>query len=350
MAKTQAIGLDIGGTALRAAEVSTGRGGSIELVRYAEQALPPNAVRDGEIIDQDAVVPSLKALWAQAGFSSKDVILGVGNQHVAVRPLTMPRLPMDELQASLSFQVQDSLPMPVEEAVLGFYPTGEASVEQGAGLEGMLVAASRTTVMTNIRAVEAAGLKPTVVDLTGFALLRSMARGPLASGTVALVDIGARITTVVVATDAQPKFVRAVPTGAMDLADALSRSLSMPLHEAERELHSRGLAVAEVLEYRDAAGPFGDATRNLLEGVRNSISFYSSTNRQAPVATVVLSGGGCIVPGLGQSIASETRVRTLLGNPLEGLTVNRRVAGLENLRGREGTMAMPVGLGMGAAA
>ena len=126
MAKKIAIGLDIGGTALRAAEVaSDARGSNVELQRYAEVPLPLNAVRDGEVIDAATVVQGLKALWVKGGFTSKDVIVGVGNQRVAVRPLTMPQMPMEQLQAALPFQVSDLLPMPVEEALLGFYPTIE---------------------------------------------------------------------------------------------------------------------------------------------------------------------------------------------------------------------------------
>ena len=87
MAKKIAIGLDIGATALRAAEVaSDARGKNVELQRYAEIPLPLNAVRDGEVIDAATVVQGLKALWAKGGFTSKDVIVGVGNQRVAVRP------------------------------------------------------------------------------------------------------------------------------------------------------------------------------------------------------------------------------------------------------------------------
>lgn len=348
--KTQAIGLDIGGTAVRAAEVTTGSNGNAELLRYEEVPLPANAVRDGEVVDKRAVVAALKALWSRGGFSSKDVILGVGNQQVAVRPLTMPRLPMDQLQAALPFQVQDSLAIPVDDAVLGFYPTAEVINASGPALEGMLVASSRDTVMNNLLAVEAAGLRPVVIDLSAFALLRSMARGPHASGTVALIDIGARITTVVVATDGSPRFVRALATGAQDLSDALARSLGISLEEAERGVHTYGLNAAGAPDNASAAGPFNDAVNVLVDGVRNSIGFYASNHADAPATLLVLSGGGSSVPGLGQALASATRTRTLLGNPLEGVAIARRLKGLETMQGREATMAMPVGLGLGLAA
>lgn len=351
MAKKLAIGLDIGATALRAAEVSVDARGNVELQRFAEYPLPLNAVRDGEVMDAATVVQGLRALWSKAGFQSKEVIVGVGNQRVAVRPLVMPQMPMEQLQAALPYQVQDLLPMPVEEALLGFYPTAVVAATDGsAAFDGMLVAAARETVLTNVQAVEAAGLKPVVVDLSGFALLRIMARGALASGTVAFVDIGSRVTTVVVATDGMPKFVRTLASGAQDLTDSFARATNAPMEDAERILRTRGLAATEAPEFQAAAGPFGGSVRTLVDGIRNSIAFYASTAPTAPVTTLALSGGGAFVPGLGQAIASTTRVRTVLGNPLEGVNVSRQVKEAETFRGREAALAMSIGLGMGVAA
>lgn len=349
--KITTVGLDIGATAVRAAEVSSGAyGTSVELLRYAEHPLPPNAVRDGEVVDHAAVTQALKSLWASADFSTKDVILGVGNQRIAVRPMTLPKMPMAELQASLPFQVQESLPMPADEAVLSFLPTIETQSEVGVAWEGLLVAAWKEGIMTNVRAVESAGLKPLMIDLSGFALVRAMARGARASGTIAMVDIGARITTVVVATDGTPRFVRVLSSGAQNLNETLARSLGSTLEEADQILRTHGLGVVNIPEYQGAAGPFGDASRTLLEGIRSSIGFYTQNNPTVPVQMVVLTGGGAAMPGLGQTIASATRTQTSLGNPLDDVRVGRKVAGMESLRGREGTMAMTIGLGLGVAA
>ncbi|WP_084037786.1 type IV pilus assembly protein PilM [Demequina sp. NBRC 110053] len=350
MAKKQAIGLDIGAKALRAAEVVTAGGGRSELVRYAEVPIPAGAVKDGEVVDQAEVAQAIKALWSRGGFSSKDVILGIGNQRVTVRTMQLPKMPMSDIRSSLPFQVEDSLPIPVDEAVLDFYPTVEFEGPSGSVYEGLVVAAARETVMSNVNAAEAAGLKPLSVDLSAFALLRAMARGELGHGTVALVDIGARITTIVVATDGAPRFVRTLPVGTQGLADILARAKTVSQAEAEHQVITRGLQASSAPENQISADQYNDAARNLVEGIRNSIGFYQSNNRQAPVAYVVLTGGGSTVPGLGQAIASETRTQTLLGNPLEGVAISKRIQGLEGIKGREATMAMSMGLGMGVAA
>ena len=147
--------------------------------------------------------------------------------------------------------------MPVEEALLGFYPTASVAAADGSpAFDGMLVAAARETVLTNLQAVEAAGLRPVIVDLSGFALLRIMGRGALAAGTVAFVDIGSRGTTVVVAVDGMPQFVRALATGAQDLVDSFARATGLSLDDAAQVLRTRGLAATDAPEYTNASGPF----------------------------------------------------------------------------------------------
>ena len=124
MAGRAAVGLDIGASGVRAAELSFGKGPAT-LERFGQVALPPGAVRDGEIVDNDAVAHAVRQLWSQAKFSSKKVALGVANQRVIVRQVDLPWLPMPELKKSLAFQVQDFVPMPVEQAILDVHPLEE---------------------------------------------------------------------------------------------------------------------------------------------------------------------------------------------------------------------------------
>ena len=97
MAKRNIVGLDIGTTAVRAAEVSYGSDGPSSrgtLNAYASVPLPPGAVQDGEVVEPEAVASALKELWNRGKFSTKDVVIGVGNQRVIVRELEVPAMPM----------------------------------------------------------------------------------------------------------------------------------------------------------------------------------------------------------------------------------------------------------------
>src|SRR5213078_3648666 len=159
------VGLDIGTSGVRAAELTMGKGPAT-LERFGQVALPLGAVRDGEVIDSDAVAAAIKQLWVQAKFGSKRVVVGVANQKVVVRQVDLPWLPVNELRQSLSFQVQDFIPMPVEQAILDFHALEEFTNDSGGRmLRVLLVAAARDMVGSAMEAVTKAGLTPSMVDL-----------------------------------------------------------------------------------------------------------------------------------------------------------------------------------------
>ena len=173
MAGRTSVGLDIGTSGVRAAELSFGKSG-VTLERFGQVALAPGAVRDGEVVDVESVAQAIRHLWASAKFGSKKVVLGVANQKVIVRQVDLPWLPDAELRQSLAFQVQDYIPIPVEQAILDYHPLEEVTDANGARLlRVLLIAASADMVMSAIEAVRKAGLSTSQVDLTPFAVLRA---------------------------------------------------------------------------------------------------------------------------------------------------------------------------------
>jgi type IV pilus assembly protein PilM len=153
------VGLDIGTSGVRAAELRLGRGGAT-LERFGQVALPQGAVRDGEVVDVAVVADAIKQLWTQAKFSTKKVVVGVANQKVVVRQVDLPWLPLKELRQSLAFQVQDYIPMPVEHAILDVHPLEEFTND--AGPHPARAARRRLAEMVGsaLQAVTQAGLSP----------------------------------------------------------------------------------------------------------------------------------------------------------------------------------------------
>lgn len=349
MAKHRAIGLDIGTTAVRAAEIefASDRG---TLVGYAEVALPLGAIRDGEVADSPAVSSALRELWSKGKFQSKEVILGIGNQRVAVRELSLPWMPMRQLRPALAYQVQDMIPMSTDDALLDFYPTDDFDGDNGRTLDGLLVAAARDTVAANVLAVESAGLRPVMVDLNAFALLRGLTHGAMRTQTVALVDIGARITNVVIVDHGVPRFVRALPHGGQEATDAVARALGVSNGDAERLKTEIGVGGRARPEHAEAAASLSHVSNNLIEAIRNTFTFFTGTQNGSAIDLVALTGGGAHLPGLGQYLASASRLSVSLGDPLAPLQVSKSLGGREQFIGHESRMALPIGLAYGVAA
>jgi len=242
MAKTR-IGIDVGSTAVRVAEVAAGDVPVV--VRAAQVPLAPGAVEAGEVRQVEAVAEALREVLAKSGVKSKQVYLGVGNQRVIVREVVLPWLPEKELRDTLAFQVQEFIPMATDEAVLDFDPLGELDRGGRRMQRILLVAAHKAMINALVDAALAAKLDPIGIDLTPFAVIRAVGTGEEgldldASGDEAIIDIGAQITSICVHDRGITRFVRMLPSGGRDITLALASNLGIDEKLAERLKRGEG--------------------------------------------------------------------------------------------------------------
>lgn len=311
------------------------------------------AVRDGEVVDVDVVAAAIRQLWTQAKFSTKKVVVGVANQKVVVRQVDLDWMPPGELKKSLPFQVQDYIPMPVEDAILDFHALEEHTNDAGTRmLRVLLVAASREMVGGALDAVDKAGLQATMVDLTSFAVLRSQAAsgGDYAVAAEALVDIGAAVTNIVVHQGGVPRFVRILLMGGGDITDAVAERLGVPLDEAESVKQTNGLATSDGQGAQHPASRAIESTgAAFVDEVRGSLDFYLAQPGSARIGRVVVSGGGSRLGGLVERLALATRLPVELARPLSVLKIGKTGLTDEQLTYVEPMVTVPVGLALGVA-
>jgi type IV pilus assembly protein PilM len=343
---------------VRAAELSFGKGG-VTLERFGQVALPPGAVRDGEVADPEAVAGAIKHLWASTKFSTKKVVLGVANQKVIVRQVDLPWLPEGELRQSLAFQAQDYIPIPVDQAILDFHPIADFVSDSGSRMmRVLLVAAVRDMVLSAVEATTKAGLSVAQVDLTPFAVLRSAAQvdslGLASRGHgegEAVVDIGSKVTNIVVHQNGAPRFVRVLLMGGDNVTEAVAERLGVPVDQAEGVKQQMGLASTPGVPESDhpAARVVESTGAALVEEIRSSLDYYLAQPQSAPLSRIVVSGGGARLGGLLPRLALATRLPVTPASPLSSLRVGKTGLSSEQLSYVEPLVSVPVGLAMGVA-
>lgn len=350
---SQVVGIDIGSQRIRAVEVSGVGKARPVVLRHHEIALPDGAVKSGEVAEVNTVAAALKQLWQTAGFRSKKVVLGIGNPKVLVRDLTVPLLSPKEIRESLPTHVQDMLPVPVADALLDFYPITQGQSPTGDVVHGLLVAAVKESVLSNVKAVQRAGLEPVGVDLIPFALTRLHGSVEI-PGNLAYVDVGARTTNVLVATDRVARFVRIIATGGHDVTRALSDQLEIDEEQAEALKFRLGLAAspesANAVPPQDVAAVqvIREVTSELLGSIRNTLNFFSNTRHNEPFTGIVLSGGGAKLLGFADALAEFTRIPVSVAEPFGHVELSRHVQ--KSDPETHGAMAVALGLALGSAA
>lgn len=347
MTSTQLVGIDIGSGTIRAVEVAGVGSKRPSVVKFSSMPLPDGAVKNGEVVEVNTVAAALKQLWSSARFTSKEVVLGVGNSKVLVRDLTVPKLSQREIRASLPTHVQEMLPVPVADALLDFYPISEGTGATGAVVNGLLVAAIKESVLTNVKAVQLAGLTPVGVDLIPFALTRLTSAARMV-GNVAHIDIGARTTNVIVTTGGVPQFVRIIANGGHDVTAALADRLEIGDAEAENLKRALSLAPMAVPQEQEAAVAIvREVTGSLLNSLRNTLGYFANTRHNDPFAGIVLSGGGSQQLGLADALSEMTRIPVVLGDTFGSVDVAKDAA---KGTGSQFGLNVALGLALGGAA
>lgn len=299
----QVVAIDIGSRSVRAIELRNPSAPNPTVARFHEVALTAGSVRRGEVLEVATVAEAIKRLWSSGGFTSKNVILGMGGPRVLSRDLVMPKAPLAQIKESLAFHVGDMLPVPVSEALLDFYPISEDINETGPGVKGLLIAVIKDVVSANVAAVTEAGLRAVQVDLTPFALARALAPVQTSRGLSAIISIGANSTNVVVVLDGVPQFIRIIASGGDDVTAALADRLQVSQARAEEIKREVGLGfVGATPEQVIAISLAQELTSSLLIGLRDTLAFYIQSHAGAQFESIILSGGGSKLSGLARAL------------------------------------------------
>jgi type IV pilus assembly protein PilM len=341
MAAVTHIGIDIGSTSIRAVEATRSKNQPV-INDFGQVLLPEGAVVGGVVKDDRAVTAGLRHLWATQKFTNKSVILGVTHQQVIVRHIEVSNLPPKEMKQALPFQVRDVLPLPVEQAVLDFYPLEDPGKNDT--VHGLLIAAPKEAVLNTVNAVERAGLHVAHVDLACFAALRSAAH--LTGDIEAVVDIGANGTNIIVHHNGVPQIVRTVPRGGAEVTKLIASRLGMPTAEAETLKCRVGLVRGEG---PDSTEVIIEAIRPLINEIRSSLNYYASSHPNSQVKRLALVGGSALLPGLPDRLTDELGVEAFLSNPLQRISDSRSGGRHDVLERFRSSAAVAIGLTLGAA-
>ena len=368
------IGVDIDRGSIKAVQLqSSGVGYVLQHVGY--HRLPPGVIVEGEVADQNLLAAEIREFWDSHAFKGRSITFGVSNQKVVVRLLDFPHMRPEDLQGAISFEAQDHIPMPLDEAVLDYVVLGPR--EERADLDRVLVvAAQREMISRYTSAVRAGGLRPEGVDVKALSLTRSTLPDPFfgEDGAVLLLDVGAEITNLVVADRGNPVLTRFVPVGLGDFVAAVVELADLPEDEAERQaLDPRvNLGDGHVEEGRpqeQAEGEDGEvqrveaedfdpalvydvrrglegAAQTLADEVQRSIEHHRSQEAARDVSRVLISGEAALIPGLDVYLGDLLGVPTSRGKPVDKLSANRSNIEDGQLRAMEPVLAVAFGLAM----
>ena len=355
------VGLDIGTSAVRAAELDTSKSTPV-LMTYGQVGLPPGSLVDGEIRDATSVTEAIAKLWKNGQFSGSSVVVGIAGLRAITREIDLPYVPDDEVDSAVRFQSEEVIPFPPEQTILSSQILADYVNAEGAKMRRVLVAAAHTDLVNGvIDAVERAGLTVDGVDLISSALVRSIggtggadtpAAGVPAEGAEtaetadqpeAIVAIGAGLTVVVVHQSGRPQFVRTIGSGGNSTTAAISASLDIPIVDAETIKFRLGDELPQIQAAERIAQP---SMLELVDEIRNSIQYFASLPDRLPVSRVLVTGGGSELHGLVPMLQAQVRIPVHAGAPLDRVDVSKLGLTAEQAMQVGPVLASPIGLAL----
>ncbi len=364
----KSIGIDIGSSSIRAVETQY-NGKTLKVLRAAEEPLDRGIVVSGAVREPEALTEAVRRLWKTGKFSGKTVSVGLNGTETLIRQVELPWEKPEIFKESLPLRVGSDLPVDPSEMTLDYYPLDD--ITNGTShVQKALIVASVNAFTENIAdSLLQAGLKLKRADYSPFALIRAAViiagnkepvPGELAPGEEwdceVVVDVGGQNTIIAIHHLGRPLFVRVVPNGTEGVTRALATELKLHLGAAEAVRRTLGLGgvdgeantnVADVdltqAQIKGAEYITNAMSSSLVQVVRESVEYYMAASPQiTSISRVLLSGGGALLPGYADRVASELRAPVEMLAPLHKFATGRAVA-FKNLDPR---LTIAVGLSL----
>ncbi len=300
------IGLDLGSCVVKAIVVRMAMRGS-EIIGLESE--PVTLDENGRSKPSD-VLEATGRLVERLNLDQVSIYCAVPGELAAVRQIHLPTSAAKRLEQVLRFELDETLPFDIEDAVFDFVEVSRNSDEIVVLAASML----RDNVQQMIDGLGECGIDPNEIGVSPFSY-RSLhdAKASAEDELAAFVDIGHLRTTISVL-DTRVPTGRTILRGGRDLTDALAQKGKVSFEEAEQYKQQHGLdgQVGVILN---------EAIRPLIREIRQTLKGHLAAGG-GRVTKVLLAGGGAKLSGLVDLLQDE------LGVPVEryGLSLGQSTA------------------------
>ena len=325
------LGIDIGSHTIKIVELrSTPRG--MDLVHHATAPSPPGGFQVSVYGAQ------LKEMIQEARIKTKQAVVGLAGKGVAARRLSLPKIPEEEIQEAIRWQAGELFPFSLGDAMLAFQVLSRDESGGKTKQEVMVAAATRETVMEHVELIQEAGLELVGLMAEPHAieqLWRNTSLGEGEEGAIAVLDLGARKTSIHIFHGGGLQFSRFVPTS----GDAFTMALTGMIRAGEQEIELNTVQ-AETLKRQHGIPSVEDRgktaegiplsqvavrIRPVLEKLETEISrsfdYYAFQFQGETITRLLLAGGGAQLKGIESFFVERFDARVGFLDPLASILI-----------------------------
>ncbi len=336
-----AVGLSIGSHAIKLVELK--KAGKIwKLLHFGIAQLPEDVIVNREVVNQIAVVDSIKTLVNQLKLKTKSVCTALSGTSVIIKRMSLEVQNAREIQDNVFWEAEQYLPFDVSQVVMDFQVLSRS---KDGKTDVLLVAVKKSVLEGYMASIEDAGLKPKIVDVDFFALQNLYEANYPAnpSEAVAVVDIGSSSVKLVIVHGGVPVFTKDSAIGGRNLTAEIQKQLNLSFADAEAlKVGSGGDVPQEVNDLMHIM------SENFAGEVKRALDFYNASSTGAPVSYVLLSGGSSKLPDLSKTVEDVIGLPTQLMNPFNAISYDPAVLTPDYIAAIAPIAGVPIGLALRA--
>lgn len=304
------FGLDIGSYSIKLIQAEK-KGRGFRLVTFGEVRTPVDFKSEAEK-DKLTLIETIKRLIADAGVTTKNVVLALSESEVYSQVIKLPYLSETELASAITFEAEQYIPVPLEEVQLEYLvlktPPKGVKTEK---MEVLLIGAKKQSLDKVADVAEKAGLTSIAAETELLSLIRILP--PNFTKTGLILDLGYRSTDMVIVKGNNLKLIRTINTGGEALTRAVATTLNMEFGQAEQYKLSYGLDISQ-LEGKVAKAILPPLSV-IIEEIKRGLAFFVQKQEGKKVDLIILTGGGAEMRGLSSYLAKTLNLEIVVVDP-----------------------------------
>ncbi len=338
------VGLDIGSSAVKAVELKAA-GKGYRVAAYGTEAVPPDSIVDGAIIDGTAVAEAIRRVFESKAFKTKDVAASLSGNAVIVKKISLPVMTASELDESIYWEAEQYIPFDIQDVNLDYQILDAGGADAKGTMEVLLVAAKKEKIADYTGVIAQAGRTPVVVDVDAFALQNAyeLNYGFEPGAVVVLLNAGASAININIIANAQSVFTRDISLGGNAYTEAVQRELNLPFESAE--LLKKGTPV-DGATFEDVMPVLRAMTENVLLEVQKTFDFFKATASTDHIDRIMLSGGASRVEGFAEALQERFGTPVEMFDPFRKVTLDGKKYSADQRATIAPTAAVAVGLAL----
>ncbi|MHB8139263.1 MAG: type IV pilus assembly protein PilM [Smithellaceae bacterium] len=343
--KKKLVGLDIGSSSLKLAEIESTSNGHL-LNRFRQIPVPPGVIVDGVVEDASALSATIKELFRNSGCKGKGIVISLSGGSVIVKKVTLAQMEENDLRDLIRDEAGKYLPFDnMDDVNFDFQILGDNEYNPNQ-MEVIIVAAKKVDVSGYLDAVTAAGLAVMIMDVDSFALETMYETNYEFEDDeiIVIVNIGASLTNINVIKGGMSIFTRDFTVAGNAITEGLQAKYKVPAEEAER-MKTEGVQGGDQ-DGMDLRNAILDCAEPICSEIERSIDYFRSTFGADYIKHVYLSGGSARIAGLSSHLSQRLGIETELINPLLKIQYNKKNIDAGKLDSIKTIGAVAIGLGL----